>query len=229
MNRTVVVTGGTGGLGRAVVKHLADAGWRVVLPWKGPGSLDRIDSREEVEPIEADLFDPAAVARVSHMCADEAAPLRGIVNLVGGFSAPGPVHEMSIEAFEQQFEANVRPTFLVISAMLPRLISAGGGSIVCVGARAATQPFPGAAGYIASKAALAAFARAVATEYIDDGVRCNVVLPSVIDTPANRAAMPTADTSRWVAPTDIASLIAYLLSDSSIATSGAEIPVYGRA
>ena len=91
------------------------------------------------------------------------------------------------------------------------MIEAGGGSIVCVGTRAALQPFPGAAGYISSKAAVIAFAHAVAVEYKDDGVRCNAILPSVIDTPANRASMPKADHEKWVKPAEIAGVIAYLL------------------
>jgi NAD(P)-dependent dehydrogenase (short-subunit alcohol dehydrogenase family) len=109
------------------------------------------------------------------------------------------------------------------------MLAAGGGSIVCVGTRAAVQPFSGAAGYISSKAAVIAFAQAVAVEYRPQGVRCNVVLPSVIDTPANRAANPSADFSRWVPPSQIAGVIAHLLSDDSQPTSGGAIPVYGRA
>ena len=100
---------------------------------------------------------------------------------------------------------------------------------MCVGSRAALVPFSGAAGYIASKAALTAFAQAVAVEYRNDGVRCNAVLPSVIDTPANRAATPNADFGRWVPPAQIAGVIAHLLSDDAAPTSGAAVPVYGRA
>jgi NAD(P)-dependent dehydrogenase (short-subunit alcohol dehydrogenase family) len=98
-----------------------------------------------------------------------------------------------------------------------------------VGTRAALQPFSGAAGYIASKAAVIAFAQAVATEYRDEGVRCNAILPSVIDTPANRAAMPNADHDRWVRPAEIAGVISFLLSEASEPMSGAAVPVYGRA
>ena len=109
------------------------------------------------------------------------------------------------------------------------MIEAGGGSIVCVGTRAVQQPFSGAAAYIASKSAVLSFAQVVAVEYRDDGVRCNAILPSVIDTPANRAAMPKADHDRWVKPEQIAGVIAFLLSNDSEPVSGAAIPVYGRA
>jgi NAD(P)-dependent dehydrogenase (short-subunit alcohol dehydrogenase family) len=124
---------------------------------------------------------------------------------------------------------NLRPTYLVTQAALPHLLEAGQGSIVCVGTRAALQPFPGAAGYVASKAAVIAFAHAVAVEYRDGGVRCNAILPSVIDTPANRASMPNADHARWVKPVEIAGVITFLLSPQSEPMSGAAVPVYGRA
>jgi NAD(P)-dependent dehydrogenase (short-subunit alcohol dehydrogenase family) len=124
---------------------------------------------------------------------------------------------------------NLRPTYLVTHAALPHLLAAGGGSVVCVSSRAALVPFAGAAGYITAKAAVLAFAGAVAAEYRQKGVRCNTVLPSVIDTPANRAAQPGADHSRWVRPEEIAPVIRYLASDESAPTSGAAIPVYGRA
>lgn len=100
---------------------------------------------------------------------------------------------------------------------------------MCVGSRAALRPYRGAVAYATAKAAVLAFARAVAADYRDDAVRCNAVLPSVIDTPANRSAMPGADHEKWVAPEEIARVIRFLCSDESGATSGAEIPVYGRA
>jgi NAD(P)-dependent dehydrogenase (short-subunit alcohol dehydrogenase family) len=117
----------------------------------------------------------------------------------------------------------------VTQAALPHLLAAGGGSIVCVGTRAALQPFSGAAGYISSKAAVIAFVKALSVEYRNDYVRANAILPSVIDTPANRGSMPDADFDRWVKPAEIAAVIAHLLSDDSKPTSGAALPVYGRA
>ncbi len=108
-------------------------------------------------------------------------------------------------------------------------MAAGGGSVVCVSSRAAVAPFPGAAGYAASKAAVLAFADCVAVEYKKQHVRCNTVLPSVIDTPGNRVSMADADQSRWVSPDTIAQTILFLASDASAPTSGARIPVYGLA
>jgi NAD(P)-dependent dehydrogenase (short-subunit alcohol dehydrogenase family) len=230
MEASAIVTGGTGGLGGAVVARLLEEGWRVVVPWIAERELERLEPHERLELIQADLFDADAVAAVAAAGAREAdAPLRGVVNLVGGFAAGDRVHATSIEEFERQFRLNLRPTYLVSQAALPHLLEAGVGSIVCVGTRAALQPFRGAAGYVASKAAVIAFAQAVAAEYKDDGIRCNVILPSVIDTPANRASMPNADHEKWVKPAEIAGVIAHLLSDDSAPTSGAAVPVYGRA
>jgi NAD(P)-dependent dehydrogenase (short-subunit alcohol dehydrogenase family) len=226
---SAIVTGGTGGLGAAVVRRLLDDGWRVVVPWVAEKELDRVQRRDGLELIQADLFDPAASEEVVATADSAAAPLRGLVNLVGGFAAGGRVHETPIEEFERQFRLNLRPTYLMTQASVPRMLEHGGGSIVCVGTRAAVAPFKGAAGYISSKAAVIALAQAVAVEYRDEGIRCNAILPSVIDTPANRASMPNADHDKWVTPDAIAGVIASLLSDDTEPVSGAAIPVYGRA
>jgi NAD(P)-dependent dehydrogenase (short-subunit alcohol dehydrogenase family) len=192
--------------------------------------LERVERREGLELIQADLFEAEAVESVVSLAAAESgAPLRGLVNLVGGFAAGGRVHETAIEEFEKQFRLNLRPTYLMSAAVLPHMLEGGGGSIVCVGTRAALQPFSGAAGYISSKAAVIAFAHALAVEYKDDGIRCNAILPSVIDTPGNRQSMPTADHSKWVKPQEIAAVVAHLLTDEASPVSGAAIPVYGPA
>jgi NAD(P)-dependent dehydrogenase (short-subunit alcohol dehydrogenase family) len=227
---TAIVTGGTGGLGSAVVEVLLARGWRAIVPWIVEKELERLPPRDGLELVQADLFDQHDVERVVAAATAEDAPmLRGLVNLVGGFAMGGRVHETPIEDFEAQFRLNLRPTYLLVQAVAPQLLEHGGGSIVCVGSRAALQPFRGAAGYIASKAAVIAFAKAVSAEYLEDGIRCNAIIPSVIDTPANRASMPNADHERWVRPAEIAEVIAYLLSPASAPTSGAAIPVYGRA
>jgi NAD(P)-dependent dehydrogenase (short-subunit alcohol dehydrogenase family) len=226
MAHSAIVTGGTGGLGSAVVERLLDDGWRVVVPWIVEDELERLGEREGLELVQADLFEVGAVENVVALAG---ASLRGVVNLVGGFAAGSRVHETPIDEFEQQFRLNLRPTYLVTQAALPVLLEGGSGSIVCVGTRAAVQPFSGAAGYIASKAAVIALAQAVAAEYKNDGIRCNVIMPSVIDTPGNRASMPKADFSKWVKPAEIAGVIANLLTDDTLPVNGAVVPVYGRA
>jgi NAD(P)-dependent dehydrogenase (short-subunit alcohol dehydrogenase family) len=227
--RTVLVTGGTGGLGVAVTRAFLEDGWRVIVPWVAERELERVEEHERLELVQADLFEPDAVARV----VDRAGPsLRALVNLVGGFAIHERVHETPIETFEEQLRLNLRATYLACSAALPAMLNQSPptrGSIVCVSSRAARQPFPGAAGYIVGKAAVLALVDALDAEYRKDAIRVNAVLPSVIDTPANRASTPDADFDTWVRPDQIARVIRFLCSDDASITSGAHIPVYGLA
>jgi len=213
-----------------VVAAFRAAGWRVAAPIL-PGehlAAEHADAGDVVT-VPADLTDPDSVARAVEVAAgDPAAPLRAVVNLVGGYAAGGLVHETPVADFERMLTLNLRPTYLVTSAALPRLVAAGG-AVVCVSSRAAVAPFAGAAGYVTAKAAVIAFSNAVAVEYKHQGVRCNAVLPSVIDTPGNRATQPDADHSRWVPPAEIAAVIRFLAGDESAPVSGAAVPVYGRA
>src|SRR4029453_18576854 len=194
---SVLVTGGAGGLGTAVVRRLVSDGWRVVVPVEGePAGLD-----PHAMAVQADLMDPTAVAGgVAVAAAGASAPRGAVVNRVGGFAAGGRVHETPVETFEAQLRLNLRPTYLVTAAALPHLMAAGGGSVVCVSSRAALRPFAGAAGYITAKAGLLALVDALAAEYRDDRIRVNALLPSVIDTPAQRAANPTPHHSPRGAP-----------------------------
>jgi NAD(P)-dependent dehydrogenase (short-subunit alcohol dehydrogenase family) len=222
-DRTALVTGGAGGLGRSVVDTLLGAGWRVVVPIEKSGDLE---DREGLACVVADLTDPDDVARAVRTAVAEAdAPLRALVNLVGGFAADQPVADTPLSDFERMFALNLHPTYLVTQAVLPRLVAAGGGAIVCVGSSAALNPFAGGAGYAASKAAVIAFARAVAEEGRPDGVRCNAIVPTQIDTPANRAAMPESEHHKLVPPERIARVVAFLCGEESAAVSGAVVPV----
>jgi NAD(P)-dependent dehydrogenase (short-subunit alcohol dehydrogenase family) len=152
-----------------------------------------------------------------------------LVNLVGGYAGSGRAHAAPAEEFERMLELNLMTAFRMTRAALPGMVEGGGGSIVCMGTKAAVEPFSGAAGYAVSKAAVLALVRSVAVEYRDDGIRANAVLPSVIDTPANREQMPDADQDTWVPPAEIARVIRFLCSSESAPISGAAIPVYGRA
>ena len=226
MSSSVIVSGGTGGLGAAVTATLLEAGWHVVVPYVEERELERVERHPRLQLIAADLFEAAAAVDVVAAAGER---LGALVNLVGGFASGGRVHETPVEEFEEQFRLNLRPAYLLCQAALPRMLEGGGGSIVCVSTRAALRPFSGAAGYISSKAAVLAFVDALAAEYTQDGVRANAILPSVIDTPGNRADQPDADHSRWVKPEQIAEVIRFLCSDESVAIGGAHIPVYGRA
>jgi NAD(P)-dependent dehydrogenase (short-subunit alcohol dehydrogenase family) len=223
----VLVAGGTGALGGAVVRELVGAGYRCSLTWIVESERERTAAElgDSVELIQADLFDPASAA------AAVAAPedLEAIVNLVGGFAMGPLVHETDPEEFDRLMRLNLTPAFNLARAGMPRMLDRGGGAFVGVSARAALRPFPGAAGYVTAKAAVLAFIQALDAEYRKQGIRCNAILPSTIDTPANRAAEPDADHSKWVPPEEIAKVVRFLVSDDSAPTSGAAIPVYGRA
>jgi NAD(P)-dependent dehydrogenase (short-subunit alcohol dehydrogenase family) len=224
--RTVIVSGGTGALGVAVTTTLLESDWRVIVPHSRPGGLERLGPNGNLVLVEADLFDQSAAEEV---VARAGANLAALVNLVGGFNSGGRLHETPIDDFEAQFRLNLRPTYLLCHAAIPVLLEHGAGSIVCVSTRAALRPFAGAAGYISSKAAILSLVDVLATEYTRDGLRANAILPSVIDTPANRVHQPDEDHSRWVKPEEIARVIRFLISEDSTPTSGAHIPVYGRA
>jgi NAD(P)-dependent dehydrogenase (short-subunit alcohol dehydrogenase family) len=210
-----------------VLRELVDSGYAVAASWIMERERERIESQlgAAVSLVQADLTQPEG-ARAAVESADD---LEAVVNLVGGFASAPKVHETDPEDFMAMVRLNLVPAFMLARAAMPRLVDHGGGAFVGVSARAALRPFSGAAGYVAGKAAVLAFVQALDAEYRDAGVRCNAVLPSVIDTPANREAMPKADHSKWVPPEQIAKVIRFLVSDDSAPTSGAAIPVYGRA
>ena len=225
----MLVSGGTGALGRAVLAELLDAGANVVSTWVAEREVEAVRGElgeaTGLKLVEADLSsEEGAVAAV----AAAEGGLAGLVTLAGGFASGGRLHEAPPEELGRMIELNLMTAARLARAALPRLVEAEG-SIVCVGAKAALEPFSGATGYIVSKAAVLTLVRTLAVEYRDDGVRANAILPSVIDTPANRESMPDADHSTWVPPAEIARVVRFLLSSDSAPLSGALVPVYGRA
>jgi len=225
----VLVAGGTGALGGAVLRELLDAGHPVTATWvvdrERERVLEELGEEQSLSLVQADLMDPGAVSEAVNAVDG----LGAVVNLVGGFSSGPRVHETEPDDWERLLRLNLRPGFLLARAAMPLLIARGGGAYVGVSARPALRPFAGAAAYVTSKAGVLAFVRALDADYRADGIRANAILPSVIDTPANRAAEPDADFSRWVQPAEIAKVIRFLVSDDSAVTSGAAVPVYGRA
>jgi NAD(P)-dependent dehydrogenase (short-subunit alcohol dehydrogenase family) len=221
----VLVAGGTGALGSAVVKELVEAGHPVAATWLVESERERLEGVEGVELIKADLFEPAeAMAAVASI-----SDLGAVVNLVGGYAEGGRIHETDPDEFERLMRLNLRPNVLLARAAIPRFLRRGGGAFVAVSARPALRPFSGAAAYIVSKAAVLSLVQTLDAEYRQDAIRANAILPSVIDTPANRAGQPGADYEKWVAPAEIAKVVRFLISDESAPISGASVPVYGKA
>ena len=219
----VLVAGGTGALGQAVVEELLDSGYGCAVTWVVEHERERAEAQfgDRAPLIHADLIDPAGAAEAV-AAVDE---LEAVVDLVGGFAMGGRVHETDPADFERMLALNLKPAFNLARAAMPRMVERAEGAFVAVSAQSVLKPFAGAAGYITAKAAVLAFIRALDAEYKSDGIRCNAILPSVIDTPANREAMPDADHSKWVAPAAIAKVVRFLVSSESGPTTGAAIPV----
>jgi NAD(P)-dependent dehydrogenase (short-subunit alcohol dehydrogenase family) len=228
-----IVTGATGGLGPAVVAALVESGVAVFAPFRKAEDLERLraglPAGARISGVRLDLTDEAAV---SDAYAKAAAQLGGVdilVNLAGGFGGGDPVHETPWSLWQQQLDLNLKTAVLSCQAAVPHLIARGGGAIVNVGTRTATQPGAKLAAYAASKRAVIQLTEALAAELRPHDITANVVLPSTIDTPANRESSPTADASRWVKPEAIARVVLFLAGPDARIISGASIPVYGKA
>jgi NAD(P)-dependent dehydrogenase (short-subunit alcohol dehydrogenase family) len=219
---SVLITGAGGGLGTAVCKVFEESGATVIAAdraWHEPKSFLTIS---------ADLT-TADGCRTMIQQACEHGPVESLVHLVGGFRGGSPIAETTDADFDMMMNVNVRIAFNAIRAALDPMLKSKRGRIVAIGSRAALEPSPNFAVYAISKAALVALVKNVAAEVKDSGITANVVLPSTIDTPANRKSMPTADFSKWVAPQSIGKLLVWLCSDEAADVNGAVIPIYGRA
>jgi NAD(P)-dependent dehydrogenase (short-subunit alcohol dehydrogenase family) len=223
----VLVAGGTGALGTAVVRELLDSGYDCSATWIVDAELERgrAEFGDRANFIRADLTDPDDAEQAIAAVRD----LEAVVDLVGGFASGPPVHETALEDFDGLMRLNLTPAFNLARAAMPRLVERGGGAFVAVSARPALKPFAGASAYVTSKAAVLAFVQALDADYRSKGIRANAILPSVIDTPANRRDQPDADFSKWVQPAEIARVVRFLVSDDAAVVTGGAIPVYGRA
>jgi NAD(P)-dependent dehydrogenase (short-subunit alcohol dehydrogenase family) len=221
---STLITGANGGLGPAVVEaFLATGGmvYGVARSWKHGNPHKSVHFHIVESDVNTDEGCDTAV--------EAAAPVHTLVHLVGAFAGGKPVTETDDATFDQMINANLRTAFRMIRAVLPGMLHEGRGRIIVIGSRTGEQPMVGASAYNAAKAAVVSLVRTVALETKDSGVTANLVSPSVIDTPANRAAMPSADHSLWVKPESIARLLVWLASDEAADISGAVIPIYGRA
>jgi NAD(P)-dependent dehydrogenase (short-subunit alcohol dehydrogenase family) len=228
-NRHVVVTGGTGALGNAVVGALVQAGAVCHVPYRVAAEAERFPLREHaavklIGPTE--LTQEAAVERLYA----GVPTLWASIHLAGGFAA-APIGETSKADLQKQLDLNLVTAFLCCRAAVNAMARGGGGRIVNVAARPALEWRSGAgmAAYAASKAAVAAFTAAVAEEVAKAGILVNAVAPSIMDTPANRAAMPKADHAAWPKVEEVAATILFLASPDNKVSRGGVVPVYGRS
>lgn len=223
-----VVTGGTGALGRHVVKALTDAGARVVVPWRTRDAVEGLsdllgEHMTRVGLLEVDLTEEGDVARAFQIVRDEEGRLDALCNLAGAF-AYAPLEETDAGVWRRMMEVNATTAFLCTRHALPLFREGGGGRVVNVASMPAIDR--GAAdmsAYAASKAAVLNLTRSLAKELVEDRITVNAVLPSVIDTPDNRESMPDADTSSWLDPRDIARVIRWLVGEDAGIVTGAAV------
>lgn len=209
----------TTALGGAVVERLRHDGWTVIGVYHG-------EAPDEQAIGGVDLTDEAAMGAAAERIRGKHGRLNGLVNVAGGFAWEA-VAEGSVATWERMFDMNVKTALVASKTLLP-LLHGEGGAIVNVGAAAAAKAASGMGAYAASKSGVARLTEAMAEELKHKGVRVNAVLPSVIDTAANRRDMPDADFSKWVSPAQLAAVIAFLLSEDAAAVTGALVPVTGR-
>jgi len=226
--KQVLLTGGTGGLGLGVTPAVLAQGAEVTIPYRSAQEVERLkgilspEDFSRIQFIPANLTDEGSVENIIKRMER----VDVLIHLVGGFSM-GKTHEYSFTDWKRDFDLNLNTTFLVCKHSLNKMLHYGYGRIVTVGSRGAVQPVGQLAAYSASKAGVVALTQAIAHETKGTNITANVVLPSMIDTPANRVAMGAEDADKWVKPDSLAQVICFLASESAKDVRGAAVPVYG--
>ena len=224
--KIALVIGADGGLGTHVTNALLDEGFTVagVAPRIRQDSFDH----PHFTALPATLNSLEAAKNAVAAVISRFGKIDVLAHLVGGFAGGQTIADTNDATFQRMFDMNVNTAFHIFRAVLPHMRKASSGRIIAIGSRAAESPGATVGAYSASKAALVSLVRTVAIENKDAGITANVILPGTMDTPANRAAMPGADTSQWVQPASVASLVVWLAGDAGKDVTGAAIPVYGR-
>ena len=221
--RRIIVLGGTGGLGRAVVARFRADGASVLVADSRPPA--DAEGREGLDYVIVDALEESSISAALA----GSPPPQAVVNLIGGYAPPQSLPELDIATLRQQLELNLVTAAIVTKHAMPALAAQGGGPIVHVSSRTATEKGENSFAYSVSKLGVLRLVEAAAAEGRKLGVRVNCILPSIIDTPANRAALPRAQHDRWPKPSELAAVLAFLAGDDASLISGAAIPVYGRA
>ncbi len=233
-DRVVLISGATGALGQAASRLFAGAGARLALTARSPEALDGLAEAlnlpaDRLFTHPADVTDAASVDGLVRQTVTRLGQVDVLLHVAGGWRGGQTVAETALDDLDFLMALNFKSAFLLCRAVLPHLTAQGWGRIVAVGARTAVQPGRRSGAYAASKAALIALVETIAAEVKGTGVTANVVLPSTIDTPANRRAMPKADFAKWVPPEQIAAAMLYLCSAEAAPVNGARLPLYGEA
>lgn len=231
--KTAIITGATGGVGPAVARAMLDELAFVTATARDMAELEALQtelgaSDEQWLNIAADLTDPAGAAAVVNATAVRFGGTDILVAVAGGWRGGKPVAKTDLETLDWLWKINLVTAFNICQAALPQLTCRGWGRIITMGSRSALTGQARSGAYAASKAAVVALTQSIAAEVKDVGVTANTILPSTIDTPANRAAMPDADFAKWVTPEQIAATVRFLCSEDAAAINGAAIPLYGR-
>jgi NAD(P)-dependent dehydrogenase (short-subunit alcohol dehydrogenase family) len=230
MRTVVVIAGGTGALGQALTRSFLEDGAVVLVPYREQAGFDALASSAHDLPgqLEGHQIDVTAIASVRSLIDDAVGRLGGVhvlVNTVGGYSGGVPVWQLERSSLDNMLSMNLFALHSLCVAVVPHMLKAGRGAIVNVSSKAALSAPRGASAYAAAKAAGLAMIQSLALELADTGVRANSIVPNVIDTDANRRAMPNADARHWTKPADIARVIRFLCSEEATAVQGAAIPV----
>ena len=230
--KVVLVAGGTGGLGRAVTLAFLLEGAKVIATYRKQEELDTLKIRAgvntaQLDGVAVDVTDEAAVRQLIEKIVGKYRRLDAMVNTVGGYAGGTKLWELETKVFDQMLALNLRSGYALSRAAVRAMLKEGHGAIVNVASKAAVDHAGGAAAYAASKSAAVALLDSLAVDLQGSGVRANTVLPSIIDTEANRKAMPKADFAKWPKPEEIARVILFLCSDDARVIHGAAIPVYG--
>jgi NAD(P)-dependent dehydrogenase (short-subunit alcohol dehydrogenase family) len=232
--RVALITGGTGALGAAVIRAFLERGCAVSVTFRSETDAERLQTDwGQIGPlllVQADLTNTAAADTAVRRTVERFGRLDYLINLVGTWAGGKPLWETTPDEWDRMMSLNLRTAYSICHAAAPQMIAQQYGRIVNVSSRSALQPSPGAAAYAVSKMGVVTLTETLALEVRGRGdITANAVLPSVIDTSANRLSMPGADPSRWVHPDQLAAIIAWLTSSEASPISGAALPVYGRA
>src|SRR5690242_20804860 len=228
-DKTVIITGAAGNLGKAVAQAFAEQGANLVLVDLKRESLERAfgaeDDRRTFAP--ANLLEFPETKRLAEAALRRYGRVDVLCNIAGGFRMGEAVHETSDENWNFLFDLNTKTVLNMVRAVVPHMLSAGGGKIVNIGAFSAQKGVAQMGAYTASKSTVIRITEAMAAELRDKNINVNCVLPTIIDTPENRASMPKANPAKWIAPADLANVIVFLASDAARAVHGAAVPVTG--